>query len=284
MGMGATQINLRDIQIIGRQTREWVLHQRECPALAACGILFVGVTHAMAGYTFCRIKPEMAVVFAVFRGAGQVWAAGRWQRCGRNATYLAPAGTPHAYRAIRGPVWGLAWVVYEEEYGSNVLRESQAHLGAGSAESLRDPVMGLYREAQGHGDKTALQHWAELVDLSARRLAQERQLDERLVQLWSNIDMELGRPWTLATLAARAHVGTEHLRFLCRRDYGRSPMAYLAWLRMKRAAYLLEHSNRKISVVAEEVGYQNAFAFSTAFKRVMRTSPREFSGRKRRLP
>ncbi len=54
-------------------------------------------------------------------------------------------------------------------------------------------------------------------------------------------------------------------------------MAHLTWLRMKRAALLLERTDQKISSIAEDVGYQNAFAFSTAFKRVMGTAPHTFA-------
>jgi AraC-like DNA-binding protein len=45
---------------------------------------------------------------------------------------------------------------------------------------------------------------------------------------------------------------------------------------MRHAAGLLVRTNQKIAVVAADVGYQNAFAFSTAFKRVMGISPAEF--------
>jgi AraC-like DNA-binding protein len=277
--MVAMQMDLREIQIIGRRTREWIVHQRDCRALAALGIQYVGVTHAAADFSFCRLNPRIAVIFGIYEGSGRVWTAGRWQPCGANGIYLAPVGTPHAYHALKGRDWRLAWVAYEERRGRSILRESQARVGKGSAITLRDVVMGLYREAHGLGEASALHHWAELVDLSARRLAHERQIDERLTELWDGIDADLGHPWNLAALAARAHVGAEHLRFLCQRDFGRSPMEHLTWLRMKRAAAQFERTNRKVSDVAEELGYQNAFAFSTAFKRVMGVSPQAFSQR-----
>jgi AraC-like DNA-binding protein len=54
-------------------------------------------------------------------------------------------------------------------------------------------------------------------------------------------------------------------------------MEHLTWLRMKRAAFLLERTNQKILTIAEEMGYQNAFAFSSAFKRVMGAAPFVFA-------
>ena len=38
-----------------------------------------------------------------------------------------------------------------------------------------------------------------------------------------------------------------NLRHLCQKYFGRSPMEHLTWLRMKRAAFLLERTNQKIS-------------------------------------
>jgi AraC-like DNA-binding protein len=48
---------------------------------------------------------------------------------------------------------------------------------------------------------------------------------------------------------------------------------------MRRAAELLVQGNAKIEVIANQVGYQNAFVFSTTFKRVMGWSPSEYPGR-----
>ena len=275
--MGAMQFDLRETQIVGRATQEWIVHQRECPALAALGIQYAGVTHAAAGFAFCRLAPEIAVVFGAVLGTGKVWVNGRWKKCGAGDIYLTPAGAPHAYHALKGRQWHLCWAAYEEERGRRVLRGDQAQLRRGAAQGLRDAILGLYREVHALNEAAAVHHWAELVDLSARRLVQERHIDERLVRLWSSIDTELGQPWRLEAMAQRVHLSPEQLRHLCQKYFGRSPMEHLTWLRMKRAAFLLERTNRKIAAIAGDTGYQNAFAFSTAFKRVMGVSPLEFS-------
>jgi AraC-like DNA-binding protein len=276
------QFDLREIQIIGRGTREWIVHGRECPALKALQIQYVGVTHAAAGFRFCRLAPKMAVVFSTLRGTSRVWVNGRWKNCGAGDVYLAPAGAPHAYHAVRGRKWHVGWVAYEQERGRKVLRGERARLQRGAAGGLGDAILGLYREVHALNEAAAVHHWAELVDLSARRLIHERHIDERLLRLWSGIDTELGLPWRLETMARRVHLGPEQLRNLCQMHLGRSPVEHLTWLRMKRAAFLLERSSQKISSIAEEVGYGNAFAFSTAFKRVIGVAPAEFARRLQR--
>ena len=62
-------------------------------------------------------------------------------------------------------------------------------------------------------------------------------------------------------MAGIAHVSEEHLRRLCRRRYGRSPMQHLTFLRIQRAKYLLSSTDDKIDSIARAVGYENPFTF-----------------------
>ena len=49
---------------------------------------------------------------------------------------------------------------------------------------------------------------------------------------------------------------------------------------MERAAALLMFSGTAVAAVATQVGYDNAFAFSTAFKRVWGMSPATYRGQR----
>lgn len=275
--MGATQIQLREMQVVGRNTREWIIYKQACPALTRYGIQYTGISQAVAGFEFCRFAPLFAVVFGSLSGTGRVLVDGKWRNCAKGDVYITPARVLHAYHAIKGEEWNLCWVVYEGDIGDRTLLQSKsAYLCKGSSQSLRDAIMGLYDEVHTLNEAAAVHDWVELVDLSARRLIQERKVDERLVTLWSNVDTELARPWTLESLADYVHLSPEQLRHLCQKHFGCSPMKHLTDLRMKRAAGLLVRTNQKVAVVAADVGYQNAFAFSTAFKRVIGVSPAEF--------
>jgi len=49
---------------------------------------------------------------------------------------------------------------------------------------------------------------------------------------------------------------------------------------MRRAASLLTGSERRIDAIATAVGYENAFAFSTAFKRHMKKTPSAYRSKR----
>ncbi|WP_030168473.1 AraC family transcriptional regulator [Spirillospora albida] len=84
------------------------------------------------------------------------------------------------------------------------------------------------------------------------------------------------RLWTVADLAAA--VGASRAAFARRfgRLVGEPPMAYLTGLRLAQAADLLRESDATLDAIARRVGYGDAFALSTAFKRERGVSPRDY--------
>ena len=92
----------------------------------------------------------------------------------------------------------------------------------------------------------------------------------------------LADPWSLAKLAREAGYSNEHLRRLCRRQLGRSPMHQVTYLRMRRATELLASTELTIEAIAHEVGYHNPFVFSNAFTKWIGWSPSEY--RRKKLP
>jgi transcriptional regulator GlxA family with amidase domain len=125
-----------------------------------------------------------------------------------------------------------------------------------------------------------IQHWVDLTHSYVRRFAQPFQEDDRLRILWERVAGRLGAEWTLARLAQEAGYSNEHLRRLCRRQLGRSPMHQVTYLRMRRAAELLVTSSRTIEAIAEEVGYHNPFVFSNAFTKWIGWRPSEYRRKK----
>jgi AraC-like DNA-binding protein len=79
--------------------------------------------------------------------------------------------------------------------------------------------------------------------------------------------------WTVAALAAKA--GMSRAAFAARftRLVGEPPLTYLTGWRMALGADLLRDTEATVATVARQVGYEDAFAFSVAFKRARGVSP-----------
>ena len=81
-------------------------------------------------------------------------------------------------------------------------------------------------------------------------------------------------------LAKEAGYSNEHLRRLCRKQLGRSPMHQVTYLRMRRAAELLASTDQTIESISQEIGYQNPFVFSNAFTKWIGWRPSEYRRKK----
>ena len=90
---------------------------------------------------------------------------------------------------------------------------------------------------------------------------------------------DCAHPWTLDDLARQVGLSRTVLAERFRQAMGDTPLSYLRTVRLQKAMRLLADTDAKLEQVAAEVGYQDAFAFSRAFKRLAGVAPREFRQR-----
>jgi AraC-like DNA-binding protein len=80
-------------------------------------------------------------------------------------------------------------------------------------------------------------------------------------------------PLDVAALANRAHVSPTHFARSFRAAYGATPHQYLIARRMERACFALRESDRPVTEVSLDVGFQSLGSFSTTFSRWLGVSP-----------
>lgn len=200
-------------------------------------------------------------------GEGLAWVDGEWRQLMPGQVYLTPAHVPHAYKANGS--WEIGWCMFDPEVFADyltgpVLREI-------NPAPWKHILMGLSEESAGASDQYQLECWAALLHRQCARMVTIGE-PQRLWRLWNLVREEMQAPWTLEMLARKAGMSMEMLRLQCHRELGMSPMSYLKRIRMRHAAALME-TGLKVEYVARQVGYENAFAFSTAFRRVIGTPP-----------
>ncbi len=258
-------------------SRGWLQDSPVCRALANSQIRHLAVAHMPAPFEIVRTRLSGSYFLASFSGEGRVLIDGRWARCPSGRAMLLPPNTLQAFQTLTGKRWDFCWVRYQERAGQKPLASARTPVVAEfDAEPLRLAILGLHRECSNHG--SLAERWAELIHSYVRQFAQPAAMDSRLWQLWEEVAASLADPWTITEMARRVHLSDKQLQRLCLRELGRSPRQQLIWLRMRRAAELLQ-THAKIDTIARDVGYQNPFVFSTTFKRVMGWSPSAFPGR-----
>lgn len=280
--MAISTVALAETHVLGAETNEHKVRAQECPTLALHHIAHVGVADASVPYEMVRLDLGGTYFLSCSSGRGQILLDGRWQTCREGWACLAPPHALLAFRAMRGTRWEFTWVRYQHQSGQKpLLSSSSPALAKFDPLPLRHAVLGLVQEMQSQTAPVAVTHWVELIHTYVRRFAQPWQTDDRLGHLWEFVAARLGEPWSLDRLAQKCHLSSEHLRRLCRRELGRSPMHHVIFLRMQLAAKLLATTNDKIETIATDVGYENPFVFSTTFKKWVGWRPSEYRSRQR---
>jgi AraC-like DNA-binding protein len=131
------------------------------------------------------------------------------------------------------------------------------------------------------------QHLAHMMLVQALRLHLAEGLRGGVGWLFALADKQMGAAinsmhddpahrWTLQQLAERAGMSRSTFALKFKETVGATPMEYLTRWRMLLAGDRLANSGDPISVIALSLGYESESAFSTAFKRVMECSPRQY--------
>ena len=95
--MGKIQSTLREIQQVGKRTREFLIHPEHCPALRKHRIVLAGISLTTAQFRFVRFQPYELQILVGLRGKGRVLVRDRWQLCPSGKAYCTPPGQRNAY-------------------------------------------------------------------------------------------------------------------------------------------------------------------------------------------
>lgn len=203
--------------------------------------------------------PEGGVV--TLNGGGAVFGLGGYfEFSGRHAQVLLDVLPPIVH--IR------------KESDRSALRASIEHI----MQELREPQPGGFLVAQ---------HLAHLMLLQALRIFMREErpgsvgwiyaLGDRQISMALNaMHADVARRWTIQTLADCASMSRSTFALRFKERVGEAPMDYLTRWRMLLAGARLSGTREPISSIAPSLGYESESAFSTAFRRVMGCSPREY--------
>lgn len=263
--------------IISRGSREWLAGPGELPGPARRLLSWAGLSELTAPYEIVRRAPGFGHVLGCIEGEGEVWLGGEWRTVRAGIVFVNPPGSAESLRTRSGRPWKICWVHAEPAFfaakGAGAALVTRPFLAERDARSLWHALEGLRLSLQADEKDELAETWAELVLAHARRLVTRAGGERRLARLWEEVAKAPAESWEIEKLGALAGMSREQLRRVALREIGRTPMEQVTWLRMRRAADLLRITNETLEVIAEAVGYGNAFVFSNAFTRVMGVRP-----------
>jgi len=269
-----------ETHLIGPSTQEWIIDNKRCPSLRSRHITYLGHSLIRQPYRMTRLSPPYHTILGSLSGYGRAWVDDEWVRWQPGQCLLAPAHTPYAFEPVGDEPWEMVWVIYEfPDHAPSLYQNDMPKLINRDTSQLSSGIQWLIREANGMKEPAVLQSLSTLIDIECRRIGGAASLDPRMWRLWQKVDAKLGHSWCNSELASQAHVSEEHLRRLCKRAFGHSPMAHLTEMRMQRASTLLRSTPRTIEDIALSVGFGSVYSFSTAFKRWAGLPPSHYRDR-----
>jgi AraC-like DNA-binding protein len=92
-------------------------------------------------------------------------------------------------------------------------------------------------------------------------------LHMRISQLWLRVADDLARTWTVEQLSAEVNLSERHFYRKVREIYNENPNQILRRMRIERAKEFIRANEHSLKEITSNVGYQDYFAFLSAFKR-----------------
>lgn len=95
-------------------------------------------------------------------------------------------------------------------------------------------------------------------------------------QVHSFLTDNIQKRYSIEELSLQFHINQTTLKATFKKVYGLPVATYMKTYRIKRACRMLAESNKSISQIANEVGYENQSKFTQAFKSVTGMLPKEY--------
>ena len=234
-------------------------------------------------------SPNHSLIYCAAGSGWASWPGMRRLAVPQDGVLILPEGLPHSYGASERAPWKIYWVHFNgrrsEEFVALLRGDPSANLLAvPEADFIADAFEDTYRGLdEGLTDagllmmSTGLGRMLGLIHRYRRAPGRKaRHAEERIARSMHWMRDRLGEPLQLADLARAASLSVPHYCALFKKQVGRSPMRYLAQLRLQRACELLDRDERTVAEIAAEVGYANPFHFSRNFSAYMGLSPRAY--------
>lgn len=265
------------------------------PSLGARGVLIESHVHGPEFRTAVHAHPHYSVLYVV-SGAGQCIVGQSSHHLAANTAILLPANEQH--QLIDQPRKAMTiFVVYFDQV---LARANKRLLGPPFSKPMVMPV--LPHQAQQirrtlrqmlHEQDTrevrfdlAMQQYLSFILLKLYRisirtekavLANGRATSKQRVQtVLKHVDEIYYEPQSLSNAARMAGLSQRQFSNICRKLTGMSFIKYVNNLRIQRAGELLGRTDKPVTAVAFEVGFEELSTFYRAFKRIRRIPPLAF--------
>ncbi len=252
----------------------------------------MGYYREASGHHMERPEHDDHLLIYCLEGGAEVEVPSGRCRVGPGDLLVLPRGTPHSYRARPRKPWTIYWAHFDGNQADSFVR----HLSLGEPapelwliplgnsarvvsdfENLlaaRQSTYNLDAFINAANQLRAILTYIALLQPMARHQDAGGRFD--LERVHSLMQESVHGQLDLAHLAEAVNLSKYHFIKKYKQLTGATPIDHFIRLKIERACQLLDVSCKNISEVAAETGYQDAYYFSRAFKKVMGISPSDY--------
>ncbi len=249
-----------------------------CPEFQPLGIAHAGLMEAHSPFEVFRTDTSGTFILASLDGHGHVHVEGQWREVSPSQLCFLSAFSDTGIRAVGGMAWRFVWIRYHESRKTApILSADSPVIQSCAVNGFEHAFSGLYEELNQAAPSPVLLHlWTTILHRRVQQFAQPYADGDRLWTLWQRVGEAPGESWDLARLSQVAGMQPEQLRRETKRTLGMSPLQQVTHIRMRLATELLVQTGQTIEAISGQVGYENAFTFSNAFKRTTGRRPSDY--------
>jgi len=215
-------------------------------------------------------------------GEGYFDTGGGKRICKAGDVSLLKAGTPHEYGTVQGGKWHFIWAHFSpRDIEPVLLPDEEVTIKAVENESARKRVFRVFRNILSDSRERD-DYWHDLCLIALREilmiLAKKRRkkIDPRIEEAIHWLSVHMREPIRIDVLAKAVGLSPSRLSHLFKAATGQTIVETLNGMRIRQAGLLLEHTHRKASEVAQDVGFHNYNHFSNHFHLMFGMNPSEY--------
>jgi AraC-like DNA-binding protein len=101
-------------------------------------------------------------------------------------------------------------------------------------------------------------------------------LNRRLLRARDAMDRAYAEPLDVRAVAAVAHISEAHFIRTFRAVFGETPHRYLQRRRVERSMFLLRETDRRVTDICLDVGFNSLGTFSRTFRQIVGETPSDY--------
>ena len=251
--------------------------------LVSCGWEKCGATHS-----YGPAVRNYYMLHFILKGQGHYYLNNKHYKLNENQCFLTEPGTVTLYKAEPTNPWTYTWICFNGDYVPHLLKQSNLNTDNPIINlSCNQTIYEIIKEMLSYHQLTP----ANECYLQSKLYLIFAKLHEALQSLYNKVELNNSFYVTKAIeyiekntftnlsvndIARYLNISRSHLYALFKQELNTSPQQFLTNAKIANARELLSKTKIPIYSVALSCGYNNAFAFSRAFKQVTNISPREY--------